>query len=247
MSRVILELRDVEVVYSSKEKEVKALKRISFRVEEGEFVSLVGPSGCGKTTLLKVIAGLIDSASGEIIKPKDFEIGYVFQEPTLLEWRRVIDNVALPLEIKGVGKEERYKKAKRLLKLVGLEGFERVYPKDLSGGMKQRVAIARALIYDPELLLMDEPFGALDEPTRLKLNSELNRIWLKTNKTILFVTHNIQEAVFLSTKVIVLSKRPGRVKKIVGIDFPRKRDLNLLDREEYLEKVIEIRKIFGKG
>ena len=246
MSDTILELKDVEVVYSSKEKEVKALERVSFKVEEGEFVSLVGPSGCGKTTLLKVIAGLIDFASGEIIKPKDFEIGYVFQEPTLLEWRKVIDNVVLPLEIKGIDKEQKYKKAKKLLKLVSLNGFEFVYPKDLSGGMKQRVAIARALIYDPKILLMDEPFGALDEPTRLKLNSEINRIWVKTNKTILFVTHNIQEAVFLSTKVIVLSKRPGSVKKIVKIDFPRKRDLELLDSKEYLEKVIEIRKIFGR-
>jgi len=246
MSNPILELKDVEVIYTSKEKEVKALEKVSFRVEEGDFVSLVGPSGCGKTTLLKVIAGLIEFANGEIIKPKDFEIGYVFQEPTLLEWRRVIDNVALPLEIKGRSKEERYKKAKKLLKLLGLEGFEKVYPKDLSGGMRQRVAIARALIYDPEILLMDEPFGALDEPTRLKLNFELNRIWTKTNKTILFVTHNIQEAVFLSTKVIVLSKRPGKVKKIIGIDFSRKRDLGLLDSEEYLEKVIEIRKIFGR-
>jgi len=243
---VVLELKDIEVVYSSKEKEVKALEKVSFKVEKEDFVSIVGPSGCGKTTILKVIAGLINFTQGKIIKPKNFEIGYVFQEPTLLEWRKVIDNIALPLEIKGIDKEQRYRKVKELLKLVDLEGFEEVYPKDLSGGMKQRVAIARALIYDPKILLMDEPFGALDEPTRLKLNSEINRIWVKTNKTILFVTHNIQEAVFLSTKVIVLSKRPGKVKKIVKIDFPRKRDLELLDSKEYLEKVIEIRKIFGR-
>ncbi|MCD6099448.1 MAG: ABC transporter ATP-binding protein [Candidatus Marinimicrobia bacterium] len=243
---VVLELKDIEVVYSSKEKEVKALEKVSFKVEKEDFVSIVGPSGCGKTTILKVIAGLINFTQGKIIKPKNFEIGYVFQEPTLLEWRKVIDNIALPLEIKSIDKEQRYRKVKELLKLVDLEGFEEVYPKDLSGGMKQRVAIARALIYDPKILLMDEPFGALDEPTRLKLNSEINRIWVKTNKTILFVTHNIQEAVFLSTKVIVLSKRPGKVKKIVKIDFPRKRDLELLDSKEYLEKVIEIRKIFGR-
>ncbi len=240
---MLLKLEDIEVVYKSKEKEVKALNKISFEVEKGDFFSVVGPSGCGKTTILKVVSGLIEPTKGNILKPENFEVGYVFQDPTLLEWRNVIDNVVLPLDVKGISWEESYEKAKNLLKLLELEEFENVYPKDLSGGMKQRVAIARALIYKPKVLLMDEPFGALDEPTRLKLNMELNKIWRETGKTIIFVTHNVQEAVFLSNKVAVLTKRPGSVKKIVNIDLPKQRNLNLLDSEKFIKLVVEIRKI----
>lgn len=241
---MLLELKNIEVSYISKEKEVKALDKVSFGVDKGDFFSIVGPSGCGKTTILKVIAGLINPTRGKIITPEEFEVGYVFQEPTLLEWRSIIDNIILPLEIKGVTKEESYKKAVKLLKLVDLEGFENVYPKDLSGGMKQRVAIARALVYDPEVLLMDEPFGALDEPTRLRLNVELNKIWRETNKTIIFVTHNVQEAVFLSSKVAVMTKRPGKVKKILKINLPVKRDLKLLESEKFIKLVLKVRKDF---
>lgn len=239
---MLLEVKDIGVIYTSKEKEVKALDGVSFGVETGDFFSIVGPSGCGKSTILKIIAGLINSTNGKIIKPEDFEVGYVFQEPTLLEWRNVINNIILPLEIRGIAKEESYKKARKLLKLIDLAGFENVYPKDLSGGMKQRVAIARALICEPEVLLMDEPFGALDEPTRLKLNTELNKIWRKTGKTVIFVTHNVQEAVFLSNKVAVFTKRPGKVKKVLKIDLPEERNLKLLDSEKFIKLVLKIRK-----
>ncbi len=241
---MLLEVKRIGITYTSKEKEVKALDKVSFEVESRDFFSIIGPSGCGKTTILKVISGLIKSTKGEIVKPEDFEVGYVFQEPTLLEWRNVIDNIILPLEIKGIAKKESYKKARKLLKLINLEGFKNVYPKDLSGGMKQRVAIARALICEPEVLLMDEPFGALDEPTRLKLNTELNRIWRETKKTIIFVTHNVQEAVFLSNKIAVLTKRPGKVKKILKIDLPEERKLKLLDSEKFIKLVMKIRKSF---
>jgi NitT/TauT family transport system ATP-binding protein len=241
---MLLEVKNIGVTYISKEKEVRALAQVSFEVENGDFFSIVGPSGCGKTTLLKIIAGLINSTKGKIIKPDNFEVGYVFQEPTLLEWRNVIDNIIFPLEIKRIAKEESYKKAGKLLKLIDLKGFENVYPKDLSGGMKQRVAIARALICEPEVLLMDEPFGALDEPTRLKLNVELNRVWRETKKTIIFVTHNIQEAVFLSNKVAVLTKRPGKVKKILKINLPEERNLKLLDSEKFIKIVLKIRRTF---
>ncbi len=243
---MLLELKDARVVYASKIKEVTALDNISFKVNKGDFLSIVGPSGCGKTTVLRAIAGLINITSGKIVKPDDFNVAYVFQEPTLLEWRTVIDNVALPLEIRKMKKEKRYKKARKVLKLVDLDGFENVYPKNLSGGMRQRVAIARALVSDPEILLMDEPFGALDEPTRFRLNVELERIWRKTGITILFVTHNVGEAVFLSNKVAVLSGRPARLKKIIDVDLPVERDLKLLDSEKFVRLVLKVRKIFDR-
>ena len=243
---MLLELKDIEVNYISKEKEIKALNKISFKIKKGIFLSVIGPSGCGKTTLLKVIAGLINPTKGRIIKPKKFEIGYVFQDSNLLKWKKVIDNVALPLVIKGIKKEKAKKKAREFLELVDLKDFENAYPKELSGGMRHRVAIARALSYNPEILLMDEPFGALDELTRLKLNVELNKIWMKTNKTIVFVTHNVNEAVFLSSKIVILSKRPAVLKKIIDIDLPKQRTLELLDSEKYMKLVLEIRKIFSQ-
>ena len=227
-------------------KPVKALDNISIDVEKGDFLSIIGPSGCGKTTILKIIAELIKPTKGTIIKPDDFEVGYVFQNSTLLKWRSIIENIALPLEIKGMEKQEAYAKAEEVMNLVDLGEFRDAYPKDLSGGMRHRAAIARALVYDPEILLMDEPFGALDEPTRLKLNVELNRIWIKTSKTVIFVTHNVSEAVFLSNKVAILSKRPANLKKIINIDLPKQRTLELLDSEKYIKQVLEMRKIFSQ-
>ncbi|MCK5476670.1 MAG: ABC transporter ATP-binding protein [Candidatus Aenigmarchaeota archaeon] len=227
-------------------KPVKALDNISIDVEKGDFLSIIGPSGCGKTTILKIIAELIKPTKGKIIKPDDFEVGYVFQNSTLLKWRSIIDNIALPLEIKGMKKQEAYLKAEEVMNLVDLGEFKDSYPKDLSGGMRHRAAIARSLVYNPEILLMDEPFGALDEPTRLKLNVELNRIWIKTSKTVIFVTHNVSEAVFLSNKVAILSKRPANLKKIINIDLPKQRTLELLDSEKYIKQVLEMRKIFSQ-
>lgn len=245
MPEKILQLKNVELVYNSKEKNICALEGVSIDVESGDFISIVGPSGCGKTTILKIISGMLSLTKGDIIRHKKFDVGYVFQEPTLLKWRNVIDNIILPLEVKGIQKEESYKKARGLLKLVELEGFEKYYPKELSGGMKQRVAIARALIYNPDILLMDEPFGALDEQTRMKLNVELNKIWIETGKTIIFVTHSVQEAVFLSDRVCILTKRPGKVKDIVKIDLPRERNLELLDSEKFIRQVLKVRKIMS--
>lgn len=245
MTEKILQMQDVGHTYSSGNREISALNKISLNVEKGDFISILGPSGCGKTTILKIISGLIKLTQGEIVTGKKFEVGYVFQEPTLLKWRNVIDNILLPLEIRGLSKENSYKKAKVLLKLVELEGFESFYPQELSGGMKQRVAIARALIHDPDVLLMDEPFGALDEQTRLRLNEELNRIWRETGKTIIFVTHNVQESVFLSSKICILTNRPGRIKEIVEIDLPRERNPGILDSEGFIKYVLRIRKILN--
>ncbi|RLG13863.1 MAG: ABC transporter ATP-binding protein [Candidatus Nanohalarchaeota archaeon] len=242
----MLKMQNIELVYCSGKKQVKALDNISVDVEKGEFLSIVGPSGCGKTTILKIIARLINPTKGKIIKPDDFEVGYVFQNSTLLKWRSIIDNIALPLEIKGIEKQEAYSKAEEAMNIVELEEFRDAYPKDLSGGMRHRAAIARALVYDPEILLMDEPFGALDEPTRLKLNVEINRIWIKTHRTVIFVTHNVGEAVFLSNRVAVLSKRPAHIKKIIKIDLPKQRTLEILDSEKYIKQVLKIRKIFSQ-
>jgi len=229
------------------------LDRISFDASEGEFISIIGPSGCGKTTLLKIIGGLISSIKGDItirdnpagLALKRRDIGFVFQNPNLLPWRNSLENIGLPLEI--IGKNDlSMTDPKKLLKLVGLEGFEDAYPKELSGGMQQRVAIARALTLEPLILLMDEPFGALDEITRNKMNLELLRIWEKEKTTIsviIFVTHSIPEAVFLSDKVIVLSKRPAKIEKIVDIGLPRPRKTDIKHSDKYVEYVECVRKI----
>ncbi len=246
VDKTSLKIRNLGITFKSKDQEVEALKDVSFEVKENEFLGIVGPSGCGKTTLLNAIGGLLSLTSGEILYQNSGakNIGFVFQDSTLLPWRSVIDNVVLPLEIKQKREKNKlYGKARELLKLVGLEKFERAYPQELSGGMKQRISIARALISNPLILLMDEPFGALDEITRNKMNMELNGIWERTNKTIIFVTHSIPEAVFLSQRVIVLSQSPGTVKEIVEINLPEKRDANILENKEYLEYLIQIRKI----
>ncbi len=207
-----------------------ALKNVSFDVKDGEFICIIGPSGCGKTTLLRIVAGLTPPTSGcvivdgeEICGPSR-DRGFVFQEYTLLPWRTARENIELGLELQGMAKAERFKLVQKYIDLVGLKGFEDAYPKELSGGMQQRVAIARALITDPEIILMDEPFGALDAQTRNLLQEELLRIRRASNKTILFVTHNVDEAVFLADRIIVMSARPGEVKKVITVNIPHPRN-----------------------
>lgn len=217
---------------------VEALNNIALDIYPEEFVSIVGPSGCGKTTLLKILAGLIPKDGGDIIVDQGKfdlarEVGFVFQKPLLLDWRKVIDNVLLPIEILKIDRASMITRAKELLKLVGLKDFEQAYPNELSGGMQQRVSIARALIHDPKLLLMDEPFGALDALTRERMNLELLRIWEEAKKTVLFVTHGISEAIFLSDRVAVLSTRPSTVVTSFDIPLTRPRTLNVRTSPEF--------------
>jgi NitT/TauT family transport system ATP-binding protein len=226
-----------------------ALQSIDLTIGQGEFVSLIGPSGCGKSTLLRVIGDLIQPTGGEVLvngKPAararmDRDYGMVFQAPVLFEWRDVTGNVELPLEILGRPSAERKARAKEMLDLVDLGAFAGHNPSQLSGGMQQRAAIARALSFEPALLLMDEPFGALDEMTRERMNSEVLRIWERTGTTIVFVTHSIPEAVFLSSRVVVMSARPGRITKIVDIDLPRPRSEDTREDPRYFELVTEVR------
>jgi NitT/TauT family transport system ATP-binding protein len=212
---------------------VVALVPTDLAVRPGEFLSIVGPSGCGKTTLLNMMAGLIAPTSGEIRLPQangdDARIGFVFQRPVLLPWRRVIDNVMLPVEVMGLAPRDTYlARARELLGMVGLAEFEQAFPGELSGGMQQRVSIVRSLVYDNAVLLMDEPFAALDAMTREELNLELLRIWKLTGRSIVFVTHNIPEAVLLSDRIVVMAPRPGQVREIVPVDLPRPRALSLM-------------------
>ena len=225
---------------------VVALNDVSFSVREGEFVCIVGPSGCGKTTLLKIIAGLERPTSGVVtldgkpVSGPGRDRCMVFQEYALFPWRTVLKNITFGLENLGIPKEERLKIAKRYIELVGLQGFEDRYPHELSGGMKQRVGIARALAIEPEVLLMDEPFGSLDAQTRNMLQKELLEIWEKTQKTILFVTHSVDEAVFLADKIVVLSARPAVVKEILEVDLSRMRDRTSPEFNEVRSKVLRI-------
>ena len=226
-----------------------ALEGIDLEVRNGEFVSLIGPSGCGKSTLLRIIGDLTSPTRGTVTvngKPaerarRDRDYGMVFQAPVLFDWRTVEDNVKLPLEIQGSDGATRTRRAKEMLDLVELGDFLRHYPYQLSGGMQQRVAIARALAFEPAILLMDEPFGALDEMTRERMNSEVLRIWERTGTTVVFVTHSIPEAVFLSSRVVVMSPRPGRITKVVDIDLPRPRTDDTRESRRYFELVTEVR------
>jgi NitT/TauT family transport system ATP-binding protein len=232
----MIEIRGVEKTYRRLDgSAVRALEPVTLDVHEREFVSLVGPSGCGKTTLLMMIAGLIPPTGGEIrlrgerLSGPSRDFGVVFQTPVLLPWRRVLGNLTLPIDILGLRPRERYvERARELLVLVGLQGFEHALPRELSGGMQQRAAIARALVHDSTCLLMDEPFGALDAMTREEMNLELLRIWRISGRTIVFVTHNIPEAVLLGDRVVVMSSRPGRVVDVVDVGLPRPRDFSLL-------------------
>jgi NitT/TauT family transport system ATP-binding protein len=230
---------------------VQALSNITLAVEEGEFAVLVGPSGCGKSTLLRIIGGLDRQTSGEVkVNGRDVrgpisDVGIVFQDPLLMEWRTTLQNVMLPVEILRLDRNKFRPRALDLLRLVDLSGVENRYPGELSGGMRQRVAIARALIHDPPLLLMDEPFGALDEITREQMCAELLRIWSQTGKTVVFVTHSIPEAVFLGDRVIVLSARPGVVKENKTIQLPRPRTGRLRGDHEYTDYCQTIRERLG--
>ena len=253
-SEPFIKVRNLRKYYVTIEGEkLLALDGISFDVYEKEFVSIVGPSGCGKSTFLKIVAGLTPKSDGEVIvggkqvnEPLS-GIGMVFQSPALLQWRRVLENVLLPIEIFRWNLEEYTQKAKNLLKFVGLEGFENKYPFELSGGMQQRVSICRALIIDPPLLLMDEPFGALDALTRDEMGLELLRIWQERKKTVLFVTHSIPEAVFLSDRVVVMSPRPGRIISDIKIDLPRPRKVDVKYTQEYTDYVQSISKKILRG
>jgi NitT/TauT family transport system ATP-binding protein len=232
-----------------------ALQGIDLDVRHGEFVSLIGPSGCGKSTLLRIVGDLIQPTSGSVDvngKPAhrarlDRDYGMVFQAPVLFDWRSVEANVRLPLEVMGIAGAERERRVREMLDLVELGGFLGHYPHQLSGGMQQRVAIARALAFEPALLLMDEPFGALDEMTRERLNIEVLRIWAQTGTTIIFVTHSIPEAVFLSTRVVVMSARPGRIAGVIDIDLPQPRNDETRETERYFELVTAVRESLRGG
>ena len=225
---------------------VRALDDVSLEVREGEFVSIIGPSGCGKSTFLGIVGGLVSGFDGEIfvrgerVQGPHRAIGIVFQEESTFPWRTALANVEFGLEMQGVGKVERERKAQELIRLVGLSGFADRYPSELSGGMKQRVAIARALVMEPQILLMDEPFGALDEQTRIILGEELLRIRDKLGQTILFVTHNINEAVQLSDRVVVMTARPGRIKEMFQIDLPRPRDSSIIASDRFGKLVAQV-------
>lgn len=238
-SAVVVE--GVNLTFQTADAPVYALADVNLTVGRGEFVSFIGPSGCGKTTLLRVIADLQQVSGGKVlvngVSPEAARLarayGYVFQAPALYPWRTVQRNVTLPLEIMGLAKSERLERAARVLKLVNLEGFERKFPWQLSGGMQQRVSIARALSFDPELLLMDEPFGALDEIIRDHLNEQLLALWRKTGKTVIFVTHSIPEAVFLSSRIVVMSPRPGRIIDVIQSDLPPERTLDIRESAQF--------------
>jgi NitT/TauT family transport system ATP-binding protein len=226
-----------------------ALEDINLTIDPGEFLSLIGPSGCGKSTLLRLIGDLTAPTSGSVEvngKPArqarlDRDYGIVFQAPVLFDWRSVQANVALPLEVKGVSGADRERRVKAMLDLVELRDFARHYPYQLSGGMQQRVSIARALALEPSILLMDEPFGALDEMTRERMNSEVQRIWQQTGTTVVFVTHSIPEAVFLSSKVVVMSPRPGRIVRVIDVDLPRPRTDDTRETARYFELITDVR------
>ena len=250
MSGVALRLRDVTVRFTTERGTVTALERVSLEAPRGDFLTLVGPSGCGKSTLLRVVSDLLPPTSGEIEvlggSPAEARaarrIGFVFQDASLLAWRTALENVALPLEVGG-GRRRGARDPRELLALVGLAGRESAYPHELSGGMRQRVAIARALVDNPELLLMDEPFGALDEINRDRLNVELLRIWEETGVTILFVTHSIYEAALLGQQVLLLAARPGRVREIVPVPLAAPRRIEQRETPEFIDIAAHLRRV----
>jgi NitT/TauT family transport system ATP-binding protein len=250
-----IEIRGLSLVFATADTPVIALSNIDLSIRRGEFVSFIGPSGCGKTTLMRVIADLEQQTEGEItvngVSPRAARLarayGYVFQAPALYPWRSVLANVTLPLEIMKLPRAERQARAAKYLEMVGLTGFERKFPWQLSGGMQQRVSIARALSFEPQLLLMDEPFGALDEITRDHLNEHLIRLWEQTRKTVVFVTHSIAEAVFLSSRIVVMSPRPGRIIDVIDNSLPGKRTLDIRDTSEFLAVAHRVREALYAG
>jgi NitT/TauT family transport system ATP-binding protein len=249
ISPAVVAASKLGLTFQTNDGPVQALSNVDLTIGKGEFVSFIGPSGCGKTTLLRVIADLERPTAGSIsvngMTPQEARekraYGYVFQAAALLAWRTIERNVALPLEIMGLGKAEQAERIKRTLDLVNLSGFEKKYPWQLSGGMQQRASIARALAFDADLLLMDEPFGALDEIVRDHLNEQLLRLWAATDKTICFVTHSIPEAVYLSTRIVVMSPRPGRVSDIIESTLPRERPLDIRETPEFLAIAARVR------
>ncbi len=254
-SPLTVEVEHVSVVYPAKEHTVTALADVSLTIGEGEFVALIGPSGCGKTTLLRVIADLEAVSSGTVrvngLSAREARLarayGYVFQAPALFPWRTVLANVCLPLEIHGLDKAKAKAVAISHLERVGLAGFEGKYPWQLSGGMQQRVSIARALGFEPKLLMMDEPFGALDEITRDRLNEQLLRLWERERRTVVFVTHSIPEAVFLSSRIVVMSPRPGRIVEIIESGLPSDRTLDIRDTPEFAAIAHRVRVALQEG
>jgi NitT/TauT family transport system ATP-binding protein len=251
--RSLISIRGLNMIFITVRGErIHALADINVGVDEGEFVTVVGPSGCGKTTLLRILGGLLRRTSGHVTlagAPVDGprrDIGIVFQNPILLPWRTVLENALLPAEVLGLSKLEYRPRALELLKMVGLEGFDDKYPMELSGGMQQRAAITRALLHDPAILLMDEPFGALDAMTREQMNLELQSIWQASRKTILLITHSIPEAVFLGDRILVMTPRPGKLAKILTVDIPRPRSLDVMATPRFGEFTREIRALFAQ-
>ena len=251
----MISIKNVDLIFETNDGPVQALKDVSLEVGGGDFVSFIGPSGCGKTTLLRAIAALEIPTKGHLsVNSKspdsariDREYGYVFQAAGLYPWRTVEGNVRLPLEIMGYSQAEKKERIQKVIELVELKGFEKKFPWQLSGGMQQRASIARALAFDANILLMDEPFGALDEIVRDRLNSELLDLWRQTKKTICFVTHSIPEAVFLSTKIVVMSPRPGRITDTIQSTLPSKRDLNIRDSQEFIKIAQRVREGLKSG
>jgi NitT/TauT family transport system ATP-binding protein len=253
--RRVVDAQNISLTFETADGRVDALSNVNLQVAEGEFVSFIGPSGCGKTTMLRVIADLQQPTSGTLqVNGMTAEqarlaraYGYVFQAPALFPWRTIEKNLKLPLEIMGYTEFEQQQRVARYLSMVNLTGFERKFPWQLSGGMQQRVSIARALSFDPALLLMDEPFGALDEIVRDHLNEQLLRLWDQTRKTVVFVTHSIPEAVFLSTKIVVMSPRPGRIIDVIACDFPRDRKLEIRETPEFIKVAQRVRSGLRSG
>lgn len=245
----IITARDLDLTFTTNDGPVHALKDVNLDINKGDFVSFIGPSGCGKTTFLRCIAGLETPTSGDIavngMTPDQARqaraYGYVFQAAGLYPWRTIGGNIKLPLEIMGFSKAEQAERVQRVMDLVDLTGFERKFPWQLSGGMQQRASIARALAFDADILLMDEPFGALDEIVRDHLNEQLLKLWARTEKTIAFVTHSIPEAVYLSTKIVVMSPRPGRISDVIESTLPRERPLDIRDSPEFIEIAHRVR------
>jgi NitT/TauT family transport system ATP-binding protein len=252
---VAIDMRDLSLTFETADAPLVALSKVNLQVRAGEFVSLIGPSGCGKTTLMRVMADLVRPTGGQItvngMSPEQARLarayGYVFQAPALYAWRTVRRNLMLPLEIMGVPMPEREKRAAQYLAMVGLQDFANKFPWQLSGGMQQRVSIARALSFEPKLLLMDEPFGALDEITRDHLNEQLLRLWEQTQKTVIFVTHSIPEAVFLSNRIVVMSPRPGRILEVIESNLPANRTLDVRETPSFLDIALRVRKALRAG
>jgi NitT/TauT family transport system ATP-binding protein len=245
-----ISIANLTKVYASATGPVRALDNISCDIRPGEFVSILGPSGCGKSTLLMIVAGLRSRSEGNVlvggrsVRGPQTDLGIVFQSDVLLDWRTNLDNVLLQIEFRNLRKDAFRDRALQLMRSVGLEGFEHKRPYELSGGMRQRVSICRALVHDPPILLMDEPFGALDALTREQMTLDLQALWMQTRKTVMFITHSIAEAVFLSDRIVVMTPRPGRVDAVLEIDLPRPRPIEVMASQEFNAYTLEIRRIF---